>query len=156
MANRIDALASLVPKNSIVADIGTDHAYLIINLLLTKKIRYAYAIDNKTGPINNAIYNIKKNNLSDKCKIIKADGLDFKVTKDINVLVLAGLGGSNIVQIIDKGKSKLKYIKYIVTDAHRDNEKVQEYLLNLGFKINQSIDIIDKKKKYHLVQYANK
>ncbi|MCQ2796005.1 MAG: class I SAM-dependent methyltransferase [Bacilli bacterium] len=154
MANRIEEIAKLVPSKTVVADIGTDHAYLIINLLLSKKILYAYAIDNKSGPIQNALNNIKKYNLEDKCEVIKADGLNFNLKKDVNTLVFAGLGGLNVIKMIDDNKDKLKYIKYIVTDIHRDDVKVKEYLSSLGFKVNKSIDIIDKKKGYHLVRYA--
>lgn len=154
MANRIEEIAKLVPSNSVVADIGTDHAYLIISLLISKKIEYAYAIDNKDGPIQNALKNIKKYNLEDQCEVIKADGLNFKVSKDINVLVFAGLGGLNVIKMIEDNKSKLRYIKYIVTDIHRDDNKVKEFLQTLGFKVNKSIDIIDKKKGYHLIRYA--
>ena len=154
MANRIKEIAKLVPSKTVVADIGTDHAYLIINLLISKKILYAYAIDNKTGPLNNALNNIKKYKLENQCEVIKADGLNFNVKKDINTLVFAGLGGLNVIKMIDENKSKLKYIKYIVTDIHRDDSKVKEYLETLGFKVATSIDIIDKKKGYHLVRYA--
>lgn len=154
MANRIEEIAKLVPSKTVVADIGTDHAYLIINLLLSKKILYAYAIDNKSGPIQNAINNIKKYDLEDKCEVIKVDGLNFNLRKDVNTLVFAGLGGLNVIKMIEDNKAKLKYIKYIITDIHRDDIKVKEYLLNLGFKVSKSIDIIDKKKGYHLVRYA--
>ncbi|MCQ2794644.1 MAG: class I SAM-dependent methyltransferase [Bacilli bacterium] len=154
MANRIEEIAKLVPSKTVVADIGTDHAYLIINLLLSKKILYAYAIDNKTGPVQNALNNIKKYELEDKCEVIKADGLNFNMKSDINTLVFAGLGGLNVIKMINDNKAKLKYIKYIVTDIHRDDTKVREYLENFGFKVDTSIDIIDKKKGYHLVRYA--
>ncbi len=154
MANRIIELAKLIKKNSVIADIGTDHAYLIIELFKLNKIKYAYAVDNKDGPIRNAINNINKYNLEDKCKVIKADGLNFNVSKDIDTLVFAGLGGLNTIQIIEDNKKKLKYIKYIVTDIHRDDIKVKKYLNDLGFKVNKSVDIIDKKKGYHLVRYV--
>lgn len=154
MANRIDELAKLVPSKAIVADIGCDHAYLIINLLNRKKIRYAYAIDNKDGPIQNAINNINRSGLNKYCKVIKADGLSFPLKKDVNTLVFAGLGGMKVIDIIHKDESKLTHIKYIVTDIHRDDDKVKEYLLSLGFKLKKSIDIIDKKKGYHLVKYG--
>lgn len=155
MANRIKALMDLVPNNSIVADIGCDHAYLIIELIKNDKAQYAYGIDNKSGPIKNAVTNVEKYQLFNRINIIKADGLDFNLDPKIDTLVFAGLGGMNVINIINKDKKKLKHIKYIVTDIHRDDAKVKEYLESLNYKVKESLDIIDKKKKYHLCRYEN-
>lgn len=156
MAKRIKTLASLIPNGSVVADIGCDHAYLIIELLKNNQIKYAYAIDNKDGPIKNAKNNIKRYNLEKFVEVIKANGLSFPFNKKINTLVFAGLGGNNVIDIINKDIDKLKNIDYIITDIHRDDLKVQKYLLSLGFKLTNSVDIIDKQKKYHLCRYENK
>lgn len=154
MANRIKALASLVPDNAVIADIGTDHAYLIVELFRTNKIKYAYAIDNKSGPIKNALDTINKNELNDVCSVIKADGLSFNMSSKINTLVFAGLGGFNIINIIKKNENKIAKIRYIVTDVHRDDDKVKDYFISLGYQIKKTLDIIDKKKTYHLVLYV--
>jgi len=153
MSNRIKSLEDLIKKNSVVADIGCDHAYLIVELLLDKKIKYGYAIDNKDGPINNARKNITKFNLEDKCEIIKADGLSFNLNKKIDTLVFAGLGADNVINIIKVDKTKLKNIKYIVTDIHRNEPKLINYLKTLNYVIDKELSILDKKKKYHLVRY---
>lgn len=152
MANRIKTLVDLIKNNSVVADIGCDHAYLIIELLKQNKVIYAFGIDNKDGPINNAKTNLSKYPFTNY-SLIKADGLNFSFDKKIDTLVFAGLGGLNTIEIIDENKDKLKNIKYIVTDIHRDDNKVKEYLINLNYQIDEEINIIDKKKKYHLVRY---
>ena len=152
---RINALASLVIKDSVVADIGTDHAFLLIKLLEDKKIKYAYAIDNKDGPITNAINNINKHNFNKVCEVIKADGLNFNLNKNVDTLVFAGLGGITTIEIINKDINKLKFIKYIVTDIHRDDDKVNDFLKELHFNLDEEITIIDKKQKYHLCRYRH-
>lgn len=153
MANRIKALASLVPFNSVVADIGTDHAYLIAELFAQNKIKYAYAIDNKNGPLENAKKTISKYQLEEQVEVIKADGLDFNLSPKVDTLVFAGLGGMNIISIINKDVNKLKHIKTIVTDVHRDNDKLQKLLFSLNYHITQELTIEDKKKIYHLFSY---
>jgi len=153
MAKRINELAMLVKNNSVVADIGCDHAYLIVELFKQKKIKYAYAIDNKDGPVKNAINNINKYDLSDKCEVIKADGLSFDISKKVNTLVFAGMGGDNVIEIISKDISKIKNIKYIITDIHKNDKKLYEYLNTINFILDESKDIIDREKKYHLCRY---
>lgn len=151
--NRITSLANLVPKNAIIADIGCDHAYLIIKLFKLKRIFFAYAIDNKLGPIQNAIVNISKNNLNHKCQIIKTDGLNFNFKHKINTLIFAGIGGYNAINIIENNKEKIQNINYIVTDLHRDNEKFKIYLESYGFKLKEKKKIFDKKHFYCLCKY---
>ena len=56
--------------NSIVVDIGSDHALLPIYLLNEKVINYAYVIEVNEGPMNNAIKNIEKHGLTENAKVI--------------------------------------------------------------------------------------
>lgn len=150
---RIKELAKLVPDKTIVADIGCDHAYLIVELFKLNKLKFAYAIDNKDGPIKNAIKNINKFNLNDKCKIIKTDGLNFDFDKKIDTLVFAGLGGLNVIDMIQKNILKFKNVKYIICDIHRDNDKFDLFLSFLNFKLDKSLIVEQKNKKYNICRY---
>lgn len=152
---RIKELAKLIPNSAIVADIGCDHAYLIVELFKLNNLNFAYAIDNKDGPIKNAINNINKFNLNHKCKVIKADGLDFYFDRKIDTLVFAGLGGVNVINIIKKNIVKFKKnIKYIICDIHRDNKKFNLFLNFLNFELDKNFIIEQKNKKYYLCRYV--
>lgn len=151
--NRIKKIAQLIPNNSIIADIGCDHAYLAIELFKLNKLKFAYLIDNKEGPIKNALKNIDKYKLNNKCKIIRTNGLNFNFDKKINTLIFAGLGGKNVIKIIEENFKKIENIKYIICDIRRDNEKFNYFLSFLNFKIDKYFIITDRKKKYHLYRY---
>lgn len=151
--NRIKKIAQLIPNNSIIADIGCDHAYLAIELFKLNKLKFAYLIDNKEGPIKNALKNIDKYKLNNKCKIIRTNGLNFNFDKKINTLIFAGLGGKNVIKIIEENFKKIENIKYIICDIRRDNEKFNYFLSFLNFKIDKYFIITDRKKKYHLYRF---
>lgn len=155
MKKRIKALAALVNDSKIIADIGCDHAHLIIELFNKNKIEFAYAIDNKDGPIRNATNNLINAGYMNKTKIIKADGLSFDFKQNIDTIILAGIGGINIVNILKKGQEKLKNIKYIIIDAHRHEDDVIAYLKEHNFNIKNDDYIIDNKKQYHLICFHN-
>ena len=50
VSKRLSAIASLVKKDSYIADIGSDHCVVPILLAEQKKIVYAEAVENKKGP----------------------------------------------------------------------------------------------------------
>ena len=147
-------MAKLVPDDNIITDIGCDHAYLIIELFKLNKIKFAYAIDNKDGPIKNAIRNIDKYNLNDKCCIIKTNGLDFDFDKKIGTLIFADLGGRNAIKIIKNNIEKVQKIKYVVCDIRRNEKEFDCFLNFLNFRLDKDFFIVDHNKKYHLCRYA--
>ena len=58
LTKRLSLIASLVPDNSNVCDVGTDHAYLPIMLMKSRKARRVIATDIRPLPLENARKNI--------------------------------------------------------------------------------------------------
>ena len=54
LSSRLAAVAALVPSGARLADIGTDHAYLPVSLLLEGRIDHAIAADVRKGPLDHA------------------------------------------------------------------------------------------------------
>ena len=63
---RLKKICDLVDENSIVADIGTDHGYIPIELLKSEKINYAILSDINKGPLENARKEIERQGLVNK------------------------------------------------------------------------------------------
>jgi tRNA (adenine22-N1)-methyltransferase len=61
---RLKTIEKMVDPQKIVADIGTDHALLPVQLVLSGKISKAYAVDNKIGPYQRAVSHIKQATVS--------------------------------------------------------------------------------------------
>ena len=58
ISQRLKLIASCVPKGSVVADIGTDHAYMPIYLIQNKLASRVIAMDVRRGPLEKAVNNI--------------------------------------------------------------------------------------------------
>ena len=89
ISKRIKVVCSHIEPYKIIADVGCDHGYLIKEAFDKYNIEFAYAIDNKIGPLESA-----KNNLMDykNVEFSLSDGLtDLK--EDVEVVVIAGMGG---------------------------------------------------------------
>src|SRR5690625_4222163 len=82
-------------NNDYLLDIGTDHGYLIKDAFLKGKIKNAIATDINEEPLNNAKRNLKDFNV----KYILTDGFK-KINEDYNTVVIAGMGGNLISNIL--------------------------------------------------------
>ena len=143
---RIKAIGDLIESHDKVADIGADHGLLELYLVGKYENIHITAIENKVGP-----FEILKRNLEglNNIKLSLSDGLD-EVSKDIDTLVLAGMGGINIINIISRNEDKLTNIKKIVIDPHRDVSLARKYIVNLSYRI-ASEEIVYEKGKYYVV-----
>ena len=101
LSKRLSAAASFVRDGAVCADIGTDHAYIPISLVLDGKVKYAIASDINEGPILKARENIEKYGLADKITARIADGLNGIEEYKPNSIVICGMGGELIARIIN-------------------------------------------------------
>lgn len=102
LSPRLAAIASLVPRDCrLLADIGTDHGYIPAALLLSGRVRRAVAADIGSGPLERARRTAERFGLSGRMELRQGDGLAVLAPGEADVIVLAGMGGDNIVEILD-------------------------------------------------------
>jgi len=144
MNKRLKELALMVDKEKIVCDVGTDHAFLPIYLVLNKISDRVIAVDNKIGPLSQAIKNIKEANLENNIIPVLSDGLK-DVIDDYDIITISGMGGELIVNIL---KEKDLKNKTLILEPNNNQKLVREYLESINFKI-----IDEKIVKDHGVYY---
>ena len=144
MSKRIKEIASFIMPYKSVADIGTDHGYLLLEAF-NLGINFAQAIDNKVGPLNSAKNNLKHYN--HKIEFSLSDGLE-DLNPKIDVVVLSGMGGSLIASILSKNIGKLKNVKRIIIQPNRNIDKVREFAIEANYKITQE-KIIEEEAIYY-------
>jgi len=130
--NRITALAEYIYPYKKIADIGCDHGYLIKEAIENYDIEFAQAIDNKKGPLAAAKNNLKAYN--DKIVFSLSDGLT-NLHPSVEVVVIAGMGGHLIKEILETGYKKLKNVKRIITQPNKDSYQIRKYATQIGYKI---------------------
>ena len=97
---RLRTAADLVPAGARLADIGTDHAYLPAALLLEGKIPYAIAADLRHGTLLRAKETAAEYGCRDKMGFRLCDGLKGIRPEETDAIVIAGMGGETIAQIL--------------------------------------------------------
>ncbi|MCC4398165.1 tRNA (adenine(22)-N(1))-methyltransferase TrmK [Limosilactobacillus reuteri] len=136
LSARLACVASLVPAGARVADIGSDHAYLPAALVLDGKIDFAIAGEVVKGPYENAVHEIKDHQLEGKVIPRLADGLAAIESADkVDTITIAGMGGSLIASILEKGKDKLTEIKRLVLQPNVGESQLREWLMNNHYQI---------------------
>lgn len=147
---RLDKIAALIKPNSIVCDIGCDHAYLLLKLY--NKISKGFACDIAQKPLDTAIKTIRENNIGDKITPILSNGLQNIKQDTFDTLVIAGMGGELISDILED----CKYIKNprydIFLQPMTKASDLRLYLYTHGFSIVNEVISIEDRRVYTILQ----
>lgn len=131
---RLQAIADCIPVGSIVADIGTDHAYLPCELILSAKAVKCYACDIAEGPLQSAQATIKQQKLENQVITLLCPGLKL-VPADANVAVIAGMGWITAKSILEDDFSKLGQFDLFLIQVNRDIPYLRQWLIEHDFAI---------------------
>jgi len=152
ISNRLKLIASFVDDNSYIIDVGCDHALLDIFLVENKKNVKAIASDINKGPLESAEKNIKKYNLEDKIEIKLGNGITT-INDEVDTIIISGLGGETIIDILKEDLNRLKNINKMIISPHSDTHLVRKEIVKLGFKIENEIFTYDQKKSYEIIKF---
>lgn len=148
---RLQAIADSINQYDTLADIGTDHAYLPIYLMLNEKIKCAIATDINKGPIEIAQNRIKQYKLEEKIETRQGSGLTVLKPGEADVIVVAGMGGMLISEIIEQSKTVAESAKTIVMQPMLDSGKLRRYLISNGYEIFEEELAKEDRKIYEII-----
>ena len=152
---RLAAAASFIREGAVIADVGTDYAYLPIALCLAGRISGGVVTDINKGPIERAMANIRAHSLDGRLSAIHTDGLcgaeKFSPT-DITVL---GMGGELIAGIISRAPwTKDKSVR-LCLQPMTHAELLRAFLLENGYSIiDETLVKEDKIYQIILAEYS--
>ena len=146
--SRLESVASLVEKGSVVADIGTDHAYLLCYLIQKGICPSGIAADLRKGPLANAQQTVVSCGLSDKVELVLSDGLQNIKENSCDTIVMAGMGGILISEIIQKAPWVFSEGVSIIAQPMTHAEVLRKFLCENGFEIKKEVTSTDGKRVY--------
>lgn len=151
---RLDYLLSFIaPNGNVIADIGTDHAYLPIKAMEEGKAKIVYAVDISRKALVQAQNNLLKQRpkISNAIKLIQANGFEFLAQLSypkIDYAVISGLGSSTIYDIINKPHSNVA--RYLII-SNNEISKIRHWAKNHNFEIEQEDFFNDNNHHYWLI-----
>lgn len=146
--NRLKMCADMVSGDGIVCDVGTDHAYLAAELILTGKCEKVIASDINVGPLGAAQRTIEKNNIEDKVELIRSDGLENIPLEGVSDIVIAGMGGETIVDILHKCTALTESNIRLILQPMTKSEVLRKWLYDSNFAITSERIAEDGEKLY--------
>ena len=155
LSERLRLTASFVRQGAVLADVGTDHAYIPAFLIKSGVISKAYASDINEGPLKNAAKTLENENISGVTLII-SDGLENIPKNDISDVLIAGMGGELIAKILSGctwcADTRLNFILQPMTKA----DYLRKFLYKNGFEIIKESLATEGEKIYTvmLVRYS--
>ena len=152
LSKRLQYVADFITPGLVLADIGTDHGFIPIYMVLADKTPKAFAMDINEGPLERATEHIEEKGLGDKIETRLSDGLQKLNGNEAEAVLIAGMGGSLVIKILDEGKHALEGVKELVLSPHTEADLVREYLKTTDFVIEKEGMVIDAGKYYVVIK----
>ncbi len=151
LSGRLLALADLVSADHILADVGCDHGYVPIYLVQQGIIPRAIALDVAEGPLARASAHIESCGLSAVIETRLSDGLTALAPGEADSILMAGMGGKLMENILTKGNETAKTAAELILQPQSDIPHLRVYLYQHGYAIRQENMIVEDGKYYTMM-----
>lgn len=151
LSARLQTIHNMVPRGTVI-DIGADHGKLVIALFENGIVSHAYAVENKQGPYSRLVKAIQDAGLENDITPILSDGIK-DLPSHVNTVIIAGMGGNNIIDILKKYPNKEKQIQTLIVDAHSSVPKLRQEVTKMGYVIADEKIIEEDGIYYEIIKF---
>lgn len=151
LSPRLQLLADWVSNGTSLADVGTDHGYLPTWLRLHGRVRSAIASDLRAGPLEHAV---------ETGSLYHADGIDYRLCNGLadirgdeaETVVIAGMGGENIVSILQAAPWTADGRHTLLLQPQTHAEDLRCFLAEHGYVIRREALVCDRGTIYPVME----
>lgn len=142
----------MADKCNCIADIGTDHGYIPIELIKNGICKKVIASDINPGPVKKARMNIEKEKLQNDIECRQGSGLRILRMYEADGVIISGMGGNLIRDIISEDEDIFKTFKFAVLQPVQNPEAVRKFIYEQGYQILHEDLCIDENKFYEIIK----
>ena len=135
LSDRLQAVAKYVEPGARVADIGTDHGYLPVYLVVNDIAPRVIATDRGKGPLSAAAQLVSLLSLDTQVDLRLGDGLAVLQPGEVDTICIAGMGGMAIRDILAEGMDVAGSAARLVLQPQRNVPSVRHFLVENGWRI---------------------
>lgn len=152
ISERLMTVASLVSRDHVLADVGTDHGYVPIYLILQGKIKKAIAMDINRGPLERAREHISLYGMGDYIETRLSDGVEALALGEADSILIAGMGGGLVIRILEQGREVCHAAKELVLQPQSELPRVREFLFWEGYVTDAEEMVFEDGKYYPMMR----
>ena len=152
LSGRLAAAASLIPKHTVIADIGTDHGYIPVYMCQEGRCPKAIAADIVPGPLQAAVTHVRQSGLADRIDCRLGDGLTCIRPGEADGAVICGMGGPLMVRILQASPGVWQEMDFLVLQPQSDSGAVRQYLYEAGWHIEAEEMLVEDGRLYEMMR----
>lgn len=156
LSKRLNWIIEKIEKVNVIMDIGTDHGYIPIYLVKNNIASKVIASDINKDPLKKAEINAALDGVSDKIDLRLGAGLVPLKNKEANAVIIAGMGGNLIRDILENDLNKVKNFEYLILQPAQNPEVLRKYLYNSDYEIMDEDICLDEGKYYEIFKVKYK
>lgn len=149
---RLEEIIKLVEKNSIVADIGTDHGIVPYELVKSAKAKKVIASDISEKSLDKLREKLDYLDEPEKIVLNVSDGLDNLNEYQVDTIIISGMGGNLIVDILNKNLDIAKSANCLILGANNSLALLRRFLHENSFEIIEEVDLFENDKYYQIIK----
>ena len=152
LGDRLQAVADFVPQGSRVADIGTDHGYLAVELVKSGKAKFVVASDKNTGPYEAAVRTVRENGLADNVISVRlGDGLKRLKPGEVDTVCIAGMGGALMVEILEGSPDVVETLDTLILQPQSAAPELRRWIYRKHWHIEDESLALDDGRIYEII-----
>ena len=151
LSRRLKVISGLIKTGGSVCDVGTDHGYLPAFLYLSGNFTSVTATDLREKPLLNAKKNLKELN-AEGVRLVLCDGLSQVKREEADNVVIAGMGGEIISDIISKTDFLKDETVNLILQPTTSAKDLRIFLGLSGFEVIKETAVSENGKLYSVMQ----
>lgn len=156
LSKRLEFIADHIDKVISLSDIGTDHGYIPLYALNKGLCEKAIASDINKDPLDKARLNALLEGMGDELEFRLGGGLEPLKEGEVQAVIIAGMGGKLIKDILEKDITKVDNLDYLILQPAQNPEGLREYLYTNDYEIISEDLCKDEGKYYELFKVKRK
>lgn len=151
LSKRLSQILEQIPRGSRLADIGSDHALLPVAAVESGAAIKAIAGEVNPGPYDAAVKQVMESGMTEVISVRRGDGLDVLSAGEADVITIAGMGGSLIAAILDRGEDKLAGVNRLILQPNVGEDILRKWLYSHAWVLIEEFILEEDGKIYEVL-----
>lgn len=153
--DRLETIVHLARSSESVADIGCDHGQVGVELLKSTDVKHIISTDISEKCLKKSEFLFTSAGFKSEYDGRVGDGLKTLENGEVDTVIIAGMGGDLIKDIVTYDRDKTLSFKNFIIQPMTNPDVVRKTFYELGFGIEKDLIVIEGNKYYFLMKFSS-